>query len=154
MKNPKHYFSRALIKHGKDSFSWEVLFESNNEKELFKKEIELIKEYQSNNSIIGYNMTKGGDGVSTGTYGKNIIRVVNAKYNEILDLIAWAQKTKIENRIGLKRYYLNVDISKVIENGIESLLKIKQGMEKCMKIVDDEEGKYFIEGYFHDITKA
>jgi len=61
-KKPTFKFHRALKKYGIDNFSWEVIFECNNEDDLNNKEVEFIQIFDSYNN--GYNMTLGGDGVS------------------------------------------------------------------------------------------
>jgi group I intron endonuclease len=60
-KKPKFHFHNALNKYGVDNFSWEILYECNCEHELNIKEIEFIQEY--NSFSIGYNMTRGGEGI-------------------------------------------------------------------------------------------
>lgn len=57
-------FLCALQKYAKENFTWEVLFESDDESSLFNKEIELIQYYNSRNSDVGYNLTNGGEGCS------------------------------------------------------------------------------------------
>jgi len=61
-KNAKKLpFYAAINKYGIDSFVWEIIFTTENHKELVEKEISLIKEY---NTAIpnGYNVTAGGEG--------------------------------------------------------------------------------------------
>jgi group I intron endonuclease len=57
-----HYFQRAIYKYGAKNFTWEELFTSDNEDELFQKEIHYIEFYGTYNSEGGYNLTKGGEG--------------------------------------------------------------------------------------------
>jgi len=61
--NSKLYFHRALRKHGKENFIWEIIYECKNEDELNEKEKFFIKKFDSLN--YGYNLTKGGDGGDT-----------------------------------------------------------------------------------------
>ena len=50
------YFARAILKYGEDKFNWQVLFESDDQNELYQKEREFI-------SLRGYyNLTDGGEG--------------------------------------------------------------------------------------------
>ena len=58
-KKPKYRFSRAIKKYGKDNFKWEVVFTSSCDAELFIKESKYIKQYNSTNTDIGYNMETG-----------------------------------------------------------------------------------------------
>ena len=60
------YFHRAIKKYGKDSFEWEVLYQSKNrEHTLSIMEPYYIREYNSFGSN-GYNMTFGGEQVMLG----------------------------------------------------------------------------------------
>lgn len=52
-------FHRALRKHGKDNFDWEILFRGNNEEILLKVEIDFIKE-ENTKKPNGYNILDGG----------------------------------------------------------------------------------------------
>lgn len=66
-EQPNTYFHRALRKYGVDSFEWDVLFESDNDICLCKKEklyIKLFSTFVPN----GYNMTTGGDGKFSRTH--------------------------------------------------------------------------------------
>lgn len=56
------YFWRAIQKYGWDNFEHKVLFEGLTKEESSIKEQELIKQYNSNNSMYGYNLSSGGDG--------------------------------------------------------------------------------------------
>lgn len=58
----KTYFYQALRKYGVDNFSFDVIEECT-EEELDDREIYWIKTLKSNNRMIGYNTTEGGDGV-------------------------------------------------------------------------------------------
>lgn len=53
----------AIMHYGKDSFKVELLEKCSSKQELDEKEIYYIKYYDSQNLDIGYNLTKGGDGV-------------------------------------------------------------------------------------------
>src|SRR5271157_311496 len=55
---------RAMLKHGFDNFIIEQLSEHETEEEALAQEILLIKQYQSMNREIGYNLTEGGEGSS------------------------------------------------------------------------------------------
>jgi len=60
----KKYFYDAIRKYGRNNFKYYILGYCDSKKELNDAEIICIEFFQSNNSIYGYNMTKGGDGVS------------------------------------------------------------------------------------------
>ena len=58
------YFYRAILKYGWDNFSHEILYKNLSYNEACEKEKELIQQFQSNISEYGYNLTKGGEGIS------------------------------------------------------------------------------------------
>lgn len=57
------YFRNAIDKYGWDSFEHKVLYKNLSREDAIFKEKYLIKLFQSNNKIYGYNSTSGGDGV-------------------------------------------------------------------------------------------
>lgn len=57
------YFYAAIQKYGWENIKHEVLFSNLAEFEAKQKEVELIEKYQSTDKNLGYNLTKGGDGV-------------------------------------------------------------------------------------------
>jgi group I intron endonuclease len=60
--NKKSYhLYNAIKKYGFENFKIEIIFEASNKEEMFLKEIEFIKIYQSNNPIYGYNNSSGGE---------------------------------------------------------------------------------------------
>lgn len=61
VKRRKHYLHRALSKHGFDNFIVEILETCEKEK-LDEREIYWIAHYNSTDSVLGYNCTKGGQG--------------------------------------------------------------------------------------------
>jgi len=60
-KYPIHF---AILKYGENNFSFEILYKSETEDDIFNKEKELIQIYRSNQYKL-YNITDGGEG----TYG-------------------------------------------------------------------------------------
>lgn len=55
------YFTRAIEKYGWNNFVHKILFKNLTEKEAKEKEIELIKQYKSNDKRYGYNISSGGE---------------------------------------------------------------------------------------------
>lgn len=53
-------FYNAIQKYGFDNFKHEILFDNLTQEEANKKEIELIREYRSNERDFGYNIQDGG----------------------------------------------------------------------------------------------
>lgn len=68
MKN-KHFWD-SIQKYGWDNFSHEILFSGLSPEEAFRKERELIAEYDSQNYRRGYNCSSGGEGGLTGCFGE------------------------------------------------------------------------------------
>ena len=54
------HFSKAILKYGWDNFEHEV-FEVDSKEEMYRKEIELISFYHSNDPEYGYNNSVGGE---------------------------------------------------------------------------------------------
>jgi group I intron endonuclease len=65
-KKPKDYshLHKAMNKYGLDKFVIEILSEYNLEADALAAEVNYIKQYDSRNRSIGYNITEGGDGIS------------------------------------------------------------------------------------------
>lgn len=59
-ENP-HFYS-AILKYGWDMFDHIVLFDGLSECDAKQKEMDLIREWDTQNPAFGYNMTSGGDG--------------------------------------------------------------------------------------------
>lgn len=64
--NPTLHFHHALKKYGVKNFQWTVLFETESVEELAAQEIRFIKEFNSSDPQVGYNLTPGGDGAPVG----------------------------------------------------------------------------------------
>lgn len=59
-KNNAHFYS-AIEKYGWENFEHEIIAEGLTKEEAYKKEIELITFYKSNDRKFGYNKSSGGD---------------------------------------------------------------------------------------------
>ena len=59
------HFYRAILKHGWNNFQHEV-FEVESEEEMYRKEVELISFYHSNDPRYGYNHSSGGEKSASG----------------------------------------------------------------------------------------
>jgi group I intron endonuclease len=57
------YIHRAIHRYGPEAFSVSVIWQGNSEVEAKQKEKELIASMQLQNSLLGYNLTAGGDGL-------------------------------------------------------------------------------------------
>lgn len=59
-------FYRAIQKYGWQNIKHEILFDGLTKEQATAKEVELIAEYQSNNSLYGYNISVGGESGNAG----------------------------------------------------------------------------------------
>lgn len=98
-ENDSIYLCRAIKKYGKENFRREVLEEVNNDNELNNKEIYYIKLYNSTNSDIGYNLSKGGEGYTK--YSTNQILKLYEQYKSIVKVsnLLGANKNTISKRL-------------------------------------------------------
>lgn len=61
------YLHRSIVKHGIDKFKIEIVDIANNKEELISLEKYYIFLANSTNRLVGYNLTKGGEGGNGGT---------------------------------------------------------------------------------------
>lgn len=109
-KNGKSYkncilFDRAIKKYGWDNIKHKILYTNLTKEEAEQKEIELIKQYQSNNSKYGYNIENGGhiNCVSEETKKKISIKTREAmKRPEVKKRMSIAQHNRISSLKGRK----------------------------------------------------
>lgn len=62
------YFMSAIIKHGWENFTHEILFDGLTKEEACKKEVELIRFHRSADRNFGYNHSSGGEHPGTGCH--------------------------------------------------------------------------------------
>jgi group I intron endonuclease len=75
----------AIKKYGEDKFDFKIINEYNSEQESLAAEIELISLHKSNDRKIGYNLTKGGEGVIGYTFTDAAkLKISNAHKGKIL----------------------------------------------------------------------
>ena len=68
------YFSRAIERYGWDNFLHEVIEDNLTLEDAYEKEKYYIALYKSNDSLYGYNLTKGGDGVQGIEFSEEAIK--------------------------------------------------------------------------------
>ena len=94
----KQYFGKAIRKYGWESFETKILFEGLSEPEAKEKEIELIAELETNNPLVGYNITIGGDG-TVGYHhtqeAKDKMRIALHNQREAVKSLKWENFLKI-----------------------------------------------------------
>lgn len=98
-KNSSLYFHRAISKYGFENITWDILFQTDDHKKLLDAEIKFIDLYKSN--IIGYNLTKGGQGTLGSKHNLGKKRTLEQKNNnkkpgKIVFLINCKNKTCIK----------------------------------------------------------
>ena len=107
------HFRDAIKKYGWDNFKHEILFENLSKEEAIEKEIELIRQYNSNNRKYGYNILSGGE-----TYKENFkikkgkevansksVRVIDAKTQEVIGI--YDSQNQASLILGIKRKGIN-----------------------------------------------
>ena len=65
------YFTRAIKKYGWENFKHEIIATDLTESEAKNMEIELIKQYRSNERKYGFNISSGGESKKEQKYQKN-----------------------------------------------------------------------------------
>lgn len=75
-KQNKH-FASAINKYGWDNIKHEILFENLSKENAINKEIELIRQYKSDNRRYGYNNSVGGEKGALGSHHKLSLKTRN-----------------------------------------------------------------------------
>ena len=112
----KHFYS-AILKHGWNNIKHEV-FEVESEEEMYRKEVELISFYHSNDPEYGYNHSVGGERSSLG-----------CKHSE-------ESKRKMSEAI--KKRWLDPEVRKHL---FEAAKKLHSDPEYRKKIAESKKGK-------------
>lgn len=102
LKNDYFLIHMAINKYGADNFKIETISEHNSESEALDAETDLIAKLDSTNRNIGYNITKGGDGISGLKHSKetkNKMRLAKLGKKPSLE----TRKKMSESRKGSKR---------------------------------------------------
>jgi len=76
----KSHLCLAIKKYGIENFTIELVKECLSEKEMYNMEINLIKEYRTNEREYGYNNSKGGESSSFGKTVSDETRLLISKY--------------------------------------------------------------------------
>lgn len=102
-KSNKHFYN-AIQKYGWDNIEHKIIYNNLEEQEAYKKEIELIKKYNSNNKEYGYNNSTGGEKSSKGcvAWNKGIHVVNNGSFKKGHKLSEQSIKKIIEANKGRK----------------------------------------------------
>lgn len=78
----KYHLYRAIVKYGIENFNISVVKECSSEKEMYDLEIELIKQFKTNNNVFGYNNSIGGESSSKGRKLSNETKIKISKYQK------------------------------------------------------------------------
>lgn len=84
----------AIKKYGWDNIEHKILCVCNNQKDANMLEKYYIKQYKSNNTNFGYNLTDGGDGISGYKASKERIEKLKLKF---VNNPNWKQKLTFKN---------------------------------------------------------
>lgn len=105
-KVAKTHFQHALLKYGKENFTWEKICTC---KDSILNDVEkfFILIYKSSNSKLGYNMTLGGDGAACGKL--NVSKRPDVR--EKLKYCFLGKKHTIETKLKLRNLYLGIKLS-------------------------------------------
>jgi hypothetical protein len=115
-------FYNAIKKYGWDNFTHKVVFKNLTKEEAAEKEKELIKKYNSNNSLYGYNVEKGGfdidkekiERLHRGQIRKKSKIVITSFLNN--NQIIFDNVEEASNKTGLDRQYIIDCCNKIIIN--------------------------------------
>lgn len=109
---------RSMAKHGEDNFTLEIIDFADTYDELKEKEKYWIKQYNSTDKSIGYNLTEGGDG----TFGREHSEETKDKIRQK----ALGRKVSEET----KRKMSETRLGKCSDKQREHLLKLTVGQSK------------------------
>lgn len=109
---------RSMAKHGEDNFTLEIIDFADTYDELKEKEKYWIKQYNSTDKSIGYNLTEGGDG----TFGRKHSEETKDKIRQK----ALGRKVSEET----KRKMSETRLGKCSDKQREHLLKLTVGQSK------------------------
>lgn len=126
-------FFNAIRKYGWDNFKWEILGYCESREELDESEIECIEFFQSRNDLYGYNMTKGGKGVSGLIYTEEHCRHISEGHKDLV------VPEEVRSKISVSMLGINVgkihseeqnkNHSKIMKNKKQSQEHIKKRVE-------------------------
>lgn len=126
----RSYFRNALLKHGMENFTWEVLEKCDSKKELDEMEFHYIKQYDTHvRNGSGYNLTWGGEG----THGfkmseetKDKLRYIRS--NKTRKRMSRAAKNRKYSEEAIKKF-------KTMNSGIDNGMYGKKHSEKTLKLL-------------------
>ena len=147
---------RSMAKYGEENFTLEIIDFADTYDELKEKEKYWIKQYNSTDRTIGYNLTEGGDG----TFGKKHSEETKKRMSESrTGIVSEKKKKHIESMIelGKKRVIAEfITIDNETNQEIESCKEFNS-MKECAKyfnISKDTVTKYCKSGEYCKKCKA
>lgn len=141
----KFYIHRAVAKYGVNNFIFSVLQKFNIEQDCDLAEKYWIKYFQSKNTMYGYNLTEGGEGVS----GRVVSEATRQKMREKATGRRHAPETiELLRIINIGKIPTNLDQLKIMNIG-KSLSD-----EHCQKISQARLGMIFTEEHKQNISKS
>jgi group I intron endonuclease len=132
------YFFNAIKKYGWANIKHEVLFENLSKEQAYQIEVDLIKQYESNNLLFGYNLSVGGESSRAGIKWseeerKNHIKSLKGRK------LTNEEKEKI--RCGILKHYDKIGRKSQTNQKDKATKKSRGG--KCKKIICVENGMIF-----------
>ena len=106
-------FKNAFKKHGAENFKKEILERCETLEHLYEREIYWISFYDSTNPVIGYNISKGGNGSTL--CGENHPRYVKFSEVEIKEIIEMYKNRNSLTKIGHKFKVSKTKITSVLK---------------------------------------
>lgn len=131
------HFNSAILKYGWDNFTHEV-FEVESEEEMYRKEVELISFYHSNDPKFGYNNSSGGECSHTGCHWsqearERFSRKTKGRYKGVPKSEETREKMKIANRAKA----VDPSYRAKISQGLKGKPKSESHREKLSQLQED-----------------
>lgn len=152
-KHDNNYLQNSWSKYGEDNFKFEILYVTQDEKQLNEKEIYYIKKYKTLNSNFGYNIRSGGEGGYMGESSKIKLRKAMKDNGRAFFTDEQARHIKMmlwclmdRNEIA-KIYNVDVSVIKGIanRNGYEYILEhINDDIRNIKKKLINERNEYIL----------
>lgn len=134
-KNPKTFFHFAIKKHGFENFFFEIVASCNDERTMYLSEIELISMHNSNNRLIGYNNSTGGEKSTKGSKRTEEAKQKISTYQKSRKRNPMTQETKIKIGLANKGNVLTDEQKFILSN----IKKGKSALNKIMVSLNDVE---------------
>lgn len=154
------YFYNAINKYRWENIKHEILFENLTKEEAEQKEIELIKQYKSNNKKYGYNIANGGNCLGTvSEQTKKILREKslgnhNAKgYVRTKEQREISRKVNLGNKNMLGKHHSEETKEKIRQAKLGKKMSLETKIKKGKPVVMFTKNNEYV-NRFYSITEA